>query len=95
MVEEKPVVQSYYPPYYSGYTGKAGVATTSSAVTSSTTNVSTAAKSTGTSPTSTVKCQSKTKEEKGMLTGRRGYNIYDDDDDFYDQMYNARSARKA
>ena len=39
--------------------------------------------------------QKKTKEEKGMLTGRRGYNIYDDDDDFYDQMYNARSARKA
>lgn len=30
-----------------------------------------------------------------MLTGRRGYNIHDDDDDFYDQMYNARSARKA
>ena len=98
VVEEKPVAQSYYSPYphyYSGYTGKAGEVTTSSAVTSSTTNVSTAAKSTGTSPTSTVKCQSKTKEEKEMFTGRRGCNIYDDDDEFYDQMYNARFARKA
>lgn len=74
VVEEKPVVQSYYPPYYS---------------------VSTAAKSTGTSPAPSVKSQSKTKEEKEIPTGRRGYNIYDDDDDFYDQMYNARFARKA
>lgn len=95
VVEEKPVVQSYYPPYYNGYTGKASVATTSSVSTSSTTSVSTTAKSTGTSTTSAAKSQSKTKEKKEMPTGRRGYNIYDDDDDFYDQMYNARFARKA